>query len=59
MSRESIFKDADVHGSTGVVSGLLLDGLAWLQHVLAMLAEHLDSTCFRESWRAIAASLNR
>jgi len=59
MSRESIFKDADLNGSTGIVSGLLLDGLAWLQHVLVMLAEHLDSTCFRDAWRAIAASLNR
>jgi hypothetical protein len=58
MSRESLFKDGS-GGGEGCVSGPLLDGLAWLQAVLAMLADHLDSRCFRDTWRAIAATLNR
>lgn len=60
VSKDAAFKDVDpAAADSGIVSALLLDGLVWLQGCLAMLSDNLDATCFRSTWSAAAAAINR
>lgn len=45
--------------SSGVVSGDLQRGLAWLSILLDSMSGHLDKDCFRQAWGAAAAAINR
>jgi hypothetical protein len=45
--------------SSGVVSGDLQPGLAWLASLLEKMSGHLDKDCFRQAWSAAAAAINR
>jgi hypothetical protein len=45
--------------SSGVVSGDLQPGLAWLSSLLHLMSDHLDKDCFRQAWSAAAAAINR
>ncbi|WIA21350.1 hypothetical protein OEZ85_000574 [Tetradesmus obliquus] len=45
--------------SSGVVSGDLQPGLAWLAGLLEKMSGHLDKGCFGQAWSAAAAAINR